>query len=360
MFMSALALRWPFNTGIRFAGRARRIPAIVIFLFLALVIAQPVSGLVNVEYFHQQGCINCEKTDPLIKTIITGYQDRVVVESIEVDDRNSVSLLLSYGVTEIPVVVINHNKVLTYPEITPERMDAEIRLAESGAYPVPAERKKIFDTDNVFSLFLSFILGIMTALSPCLLGSLIVLIAAAGPSATGNAGKYYPLIFGTGILASYLLVAVGILSAGVYFRPDPTSRMIFYGIAGLISILIGMVQAGLVSLPRRMTFYTSMLISRFRSMPGIFLLGSIFAFLFAPCAIAPLLILIEIILINNTITPIFLLLAFSAGILTPFFILGVCRNSISEEHIVRYGRIVQKIGGLLLILLGIWLILSIR
>jgi cytochrome c biogenesis protein CcdA len=359
MFMSALVLRWPVNTSIRFTGRDYSFPSILIYFILALVIAQPVSGQVNMEYFHQQGCINCEKTDPLIKTIITKYQDRVVVESIEIDDRNSVRLLLSYGVTEIPVVVINRNKVLKFPEITPERMDAEISLAESGAYPVPADRKKIFDNDNVFSLFLSFILGIMTALSPCLLGSLIVLIAAAGSSATGNAGKYYPIIFGTGIIASYLLVAAGILGLGVYVQPDPTSRMLLYGIAGLISIIFGMVQAGLVSLPLRMTPYTSRLVSRFRTMPGIFLLGSIFAILFAPCAIAPLLILIEFILISNTITPIFLLLAFSTGILTPFFILGVCRNSIPEEHIMRYGGIVQKVGGMLLILLGIWLILSI-
>ncbi len=175
--------------------------AFLILFLLALLIAQPVSGLVILEYFHQQGCINCEKTDLLIDTIRSDYGNRVAVESVEIDDRSGVRLLMSYGVTEIPVVVINRNKVLTYDNITPERLDAEIRLAESGAYPIPDRKKSVFDGDNVLSVFFAFTLGLMTGFSPCLLGSLVVLIAAAGgPAATGKAGRYYPLIFGAGIV----------------------------------------------------------------------------------------------------------------------------------------------------------------
>ena len=41
---------------------------------------------------------------------------------------------MSYGRTEIPVVVINHVKVLDGAEITEDRLAEEIRLAEAGAY----------------------------------------------------------------------------------------------------------------------------------------------------------------------------------------------------------------------------------
>ena len=41
---------------------------------------------------------------------------------------------MSYGRTEIPVVVINHVKVLDGPEITKERIDEEIGFAEAGVY----------------------------------------------------------------------------------------------------------------------------------------------------------------------------------------------------------------------------------
>ncbi len=326
---------------------------------LVLLVAQPVSGLVVIEYFHQQGCINCEKVDPLIDTLRTQYGNRVAVESIEIDTRAGVRLLMSYGVTEIPVVVINRNKVLTFNEITPVRLDEEIRLAESGAYPIPEKRRSIFDGDSFPSILFAFVLGLMTGFSPCLLGSLVVLIAAAGgPAAAGKGGRYYPLIFGAGIVTAYLLAAACILGAGVSFNPDDNSRLVIYGIAGLIAIIVGLIQLGLFSIPDRVSRHTSALVSRFQTLPGIFFLGLIFAVLFAPCAIAPFLILIETILISNTIVPVFMILAFSAGILTLFLTLTVIQNIIPEERLLRYAVIVQKTGGLLLLMLGVWLILS--
>lgn len=334
-----------------------KISVLFILFTIALLVAQPVSGVVILEYFHQQGCINCEKTDPVINTVKTTYRDRVVVENIEIDDRAGVRLLMSYGVTEIPVVVINRNKVLPYSEITPEHLDAEIRLAESGAYPIPASRKTIFDGDNFLSVFFSFGLGLMTGLSPCLLGSLVVLIAAAGPSAAGKARKFYPLVYGAGIITAYLLIAAGILIAGVVFSPDPDSRLVIYSIAGVIAVFVGLVQLGFFPVPDRINRYSSVLISRFHNLPGIFLLGIIFAVLFAPCAIAPFLILIETILIGKTLEPVFMILAFSAGVLTPFVVLTVLRNTIAEEQMLRYAGIIQKIGGFLLILFGVWLLL---
>jgi cytochrome c-type biogenesis protein len=335
-------------------------PAFFIALIVALLLAQPVSGLVIVEYFHQPGCINCEMTDPLIDTIRTQYRDRVAVEDIVIDDRAGVRLLLSYGVTEIPVVVINRNKVLSFRERTAERLDTEIRLAESGAYPVPGNRKSLFDGDNFPSVFFSFCLGLMTGLSPCLLGGLVVLIAASGsPAAAGKTGKYYPLIFGAGIITAYLIVAAVILGAGIALRPDPGSRLAVYGIGGLIAIAVGIIQVGLVSLPDRMSSRVSGLVSRFHTLPGIFLLGIIFAALFAPCAIAPFLVLIEAILIGNAIAPAVMILAFSAGLFTPFVVLTILRNSVAEKKMLGYAGIVQKIGGGLLIVFGLWLILSI-
>jgi len=332
---------------------------IILAFFITVLIVQPVSGIVILEYFHQQGCINCEKTDPLIDSVRTQYRDRVAVDNIEIDDRAGVRLLISYGVTEIPVVVINHNKILSFNEISPESLASEIRLAESGAYPIPENRKTIFDGDTVPSVLFFFILGLLTGLSPCLLGSLVVLIAAAGgAAATGKTRKYYPLIFGAGILAAYLIAAVGILGAGFAFRPDTGSRLMINGIAGLVAIFFGLLQLGLVSLPGRMKDHVSGLASRFHTLSGIFLLGIVFAVLFAPCAIAPFLILIETLLLNNTIAPVSMILVFSAGILTPFAALTALRTAIPGERLLRYAGFVQKLGGLLLLGFGIWLILS--
>jgi cytochrome c-type biogenesis protein len=336
-----------------------RLLVIFIVMVLAIVIA-PVSGLVIVEYFHQQGCTNCVNTDPLIDAVRIQYGDRVSVDTIEIDDRAGIRLLMSYGVTEIPVVVINRNRVLSYAEITPERLDEEIRLAESGAYPVPANRKNIFEDGSVSTAVFAFILGLMTGFSPCLLGSLVLLIAAAGGSAVaGRTKKAYPLVFGAGIIAAYLLAATLILGAGVAFLPGSGSRLLIYGTGGIIAIITGLVQTGLFSVPGSMAWYSSGLVSRFHSLPGIFLLGFIFAILFAPCAIAPFLILIGTLLITKTASPLLMLLMFSFGTFVPFIIIAALRHAIPDEQLLKYAGIVQKAGGLLLVGFGIWLILSI-
>lgn len=336
-----------------------RLPVIFIFLILAIVIA-PVSGIVIIEYFHQPGCTNCVKTDPLIDAVRQQYGDRVSVNSIEIDDRAGFRLLMSYGVTEIPVVVINRNRVLSYTEITPERLDSEIRLAESGAYPVPANRKNIFEDGSLSSAVFSFVLGLMTGFSPCLLGSLVLLVAAAGgPAAAGRLKTSYPLAFGAGIVAAYLLVATIILSTGIALLPDPGSRLLIYAAGGIIAIITGLVQAGLFSVPGRIAKYSSGLVSRFHTLPGIFLLGFIFALLFAPCAIAPFLVLMGTLLITSAPAPVLMLLVFSAGAFVPFIIIAALRHAIPDERLLKYAGIVQKAGGLLLVGFGIWLLLSV-
>jgi cytochrome c biogenesis protein CcdA/glutaredoxin len=333
--------------------------ALLIGLLLLAVFIAPVSGLVIVEYFYQPGCTYCEKTDPVIDTLRTEYGNRIALDRINVDNRAAIRLLMSYGVTEIPVVVINRNRVLSYAEITPERLDEEIRLAESGEYPVPADRKHILSGDPLAAVLFAFILGIMTGFSPCLLGSLVLLVAAAGGSAAaGQPEKFHPLVFGGGIITAYTALAAGILGAGVAFIPESGSRVVLYGIGGLVAIVVGLVQTGLFSIPGRITRHTSGLVSRFRTLPGIFLLGIIFAVLFAPCAIAPFLILIETILIDSTLAPVLMVPAFSLGILAPFIAFTVFRHS-TQERLMKYTGIVQKAGGLLLVGFGVWLILSV-
>jgi len=331
-----------------------------IFLIIALLLAQPASGLVILEYFHQEGCINCEKTDPVIDTIRTQYHDRVKIETIEIDNRAGVRLLMSYGVTEIPVVVINRNRVLMYREITAENLDYEIGLAEQGAYPVPKIRNLVFDGNSFLEISVSFILGLVTGLSPCLLGSIVVLIAAAGNILmTEKSGRFYPIIYGCGIITAYLIIAAGILFMGIALRPDSGSGVLIYGIAGVIVIIAGLVQIGLFHVPDWITSRVSVPLSRFHTIPGIFFLGIICAVLFAPCAITPFLVLTEAILLGNVVTPGFMILAFSAGILTPFIVLTLFHTSVNEARLLRYAGIVQKISGLALIGFGIWLLMSV-
>jgi cytochrome c biogenesis protein CcdA len=345
-----------------FRGRpdAGRIVAFLILLVFSGLLVAPVSGIVLLEYFHAPGCINCENADSVIDTIQARYPDRVTIERIRIDDRAGFRLLLSYGMSEIPAVVINRNRVLTWQEITPDRLDEEIHLAESGSYPLPAKRNSLFDGNNVPSLLFSYILGLMTGFSPCLLGSLILVLSVAGyKDSTGTGGKYLPLTFGAGILVAYLIATGLVLGAGSTFSPDAVSRQVIYGTAGVVAVTAGLIQIGLISLPGRLKNPTTAAVTRFRSLSGTFLLGIIFAVLFAPCAFAPFLILIGAVLFGSSIAPAGMLIMFSLGLFTPYAAIAALRHAIPESTMLRWSVWVQRLGGILLIGFGIWLFLSI-
>ena len=333
-----------------------------ILLFLVVfLLTQPVCGFVTIEYFHQADCLACMRTDPIIHDIRERYGDRVSVRDIPLDTRDAIRLLISYGRTEIPVVVINHVKVLDGPEITRERLEEEIGLAEAGAY---AGNETFQETGPIpdpgyFAVFFSYFLGIMTGLSPCLLGSLVIMVAAAANTAGSlTTRRLYAPLFGAGIVTMYLLVAAVVLLAGFRLTTGSGFSTTVYIVAGLVTICFGLIQLGLIRLPEAGEAWTMRLFSRFKNLPGAFLLGLIFAIILAPCAGAPFLILVETLLFAGSVYTFAMLVAFGAGIMTPFLIIGIFFGSIPDEQLIRYSKLIQKASGILLIIFGVWLLMA--
>ena len=102
------------------------------------------------------------------------------------------------------------------------------------------------------------------------------------------------------------------------------------------------------------------LFSRFKNLPGAFVLGLIFAIILAPCAGAPFLILVETLLFAGSVSTFAMLVAFGAGIMTPFLIIGIVFGSIPNERLIRFSTLIQKASGILLIVFGVWLLMAIR
>jgi len=335
--------------------------AVLLFLVVSLL-TQPVCGFVTIEYFHQADCLNCIRTDPIIDDIRERYGDRVSVRDISIDTRESIRLLMSYGRTEIPVVVINHVKVLDGQDITGERLEEEIGLAETGAYAGMSKQggPESLSEYGFLALLFSYSLGIMTGLSPCLLGSLIVMIAAAASTAGSlSNGRLYAPIFGAGLMTTYILVAAGVLLAGLRLTTGSRFSTTVYAVAGLFTIGFGLLQIGLIRLPNIAESWTMHLFSRFKNLSGAFLLGIISAVILAPCAGAPFLILIETFLFAGSIYAFMMVITFGAGIMTPFLVIGIVFGSIPNERLIQYSTVVQKASGILLIVFGVWLLLAI-
>jgi cytochrome c-type biogenesis protein len=342
--------------------RFRNRRPLILLALIVFLLAHPVYGFVTIEYFHQSDCLNCIRTDPIINDIRERYGDRVSVRDISIDTREAIRLLMSYGRTEIPVVVINHVKVLDGAEITEERLAEEIQLAEAGAYAGNATTgsKDPSSDSGYLSVIFSYFLGIMTGLSPCLLGSLVVMIAAAANTAGSLfTRRLYAPVFGAGIVTTYLIVAAGVLLAGFRLSTGSGFSTTVYTIAGLVTIGFGLLQLGLIRLPEAGEARTMRLFSRFKNLPGAFVLGLFFAIILSPCAGAPFLILVETLLFAGSVSAFAMLVAFGAGIMTPFLIIGIVFGSIPNERLIRFSSLIQKASGILLIVFGLWLLMEI-
>ena len=243
---------------------------------------------------------------------------------------------MSYGRTEIPVVVINHVKILDGFEITEERLDKEIRLAESGPYKDYGPGTGTSSESGILAILFSYFLGIMTGLSPCLLGTLVVMIAATAGIQISEDQTPLCAIFWCGLVTTYLIIAAGVLIAGFRLTTGSGFSTTIYLVIGIATISFGIIQLGLIRFPEMVQVRTTHLLSRFKDLKGAFLLGIILAIILAPCAGAPFLILMETLLFAGSTYALVRVLLFGAGILTPFFIIGMVSGSIPEERLVRY------------------------
>jgi cytochrome c-type biogenesis protein len=330
-------------------------------LAVLLLFVLPAEAFVTVEYFHQAGCVNCERTDPLILRIQQEYGDRITVDTLDIDNRASLRLILTYGVSEIPVVVIDRSLVLTNNEITEERLRTEIESFESGANASAGTHYRSARTyGNVPAVIFFWFLGLLNGLSPCLLGGFLIMIVAVGNRAGGgHSTRYYPVVFGAGLVTAYLVVAAVLILAGIGIRLDAALLTLVTGVAGIVSIIAGLVQLDIIRVPARIRPHTGAMVSKVHSLPGAYALGVAFAILFAPCASAPFLILVDTMLVGTTAEPVILLTAFGAGILAPYVFFTLVQNSMPSGSLVRHAGTLQKIGGVILICLGIWLLATI-
>jgi len=103
---------------------------------------------------------------------------------------------------------------------------------------------------------------------------------------------------------------------------------------------------------------TSSRVSRLQTLTGISLAGILFVILLVPSALAQSLVLARTLPIDKTLVPALMLLAFSGGLLFPYVARTIFRST-AREQLLKYALIIQKSGGIHLIVFGIWLLLLI-
>jgi cytochrome c biogenesis protein CcdA/glutaredoxin len=283
--------------------RVSRITALLVIIYLSLIFI-PVAHAdpVTIQYFHQKGCHDCEITDPIVDRIETQY-NTIVISKIETSTADGFNQWNKYGFLEVPAIVINNETKIPKEEITEEKLKTlideylveEENITEYTTEEVTRKEQEIEYINTDLNLPFAYSLGLFAGFSPCLMAILGFLLSfTAGTSNSAKSGMVRATVFGLGLVGSYLLLGLCLLS----FRKSIPDLESFSFVTGIIVILIGLNLLGILKSPVVLDNYFQSSARKYAgTLGGVFFLGILFSFVKVPCT-APML----LVLLNKTIT----------------------------------------------------------
>ncbi|QIB91636.1 cytochrome c biogenesis protein [Methanosarcina mazei] len=336
---------------------------VVVCLYLILI-PMACANSITVQYFHQKGCHDCEITDPIVDRIETQYKNNtIIISKIETSTVDGFNQWNKYGFLEVPAIVVNNETKLPKEEITEEKLKTlideylveEENITEYTTEEVTRKEQEIEYINTNLNLPFAYSLGLFAGFSPCLMAILGFLLSfTAGTSNTAKSGMVRATVFGLGLVGSYLLLGLCLLS----FRKSIPDLESFSFVTGIIVILIGLNLLGILKSPVVLDNYFQSSARKYAgTLGGVFFLGILFSFVKVPCTAPMLLVLLNKTITNGTVNDLALLLAFSGGVLTPFIGVGMIGGYTLSKQIRSYKMYLKKISGFALIFFGLWIMI---
>lgn len=336
---------------------------VLCLIYLSFLMPVAYANPITIQYFHQKGCHDCEIADPIVDQIEAQYKDNnIVIINIETSTTDGFNQWNKYGFVEVPAIVINNEIKIPKEEITEEKLRTSIdgylaksrKETEHTAENISENKQDNGYINTNLNLPVAYSLGLFAGFSPCLMAILGFLLSfTAGTSNSTKNGMIRAMVFGLGLVSSYIVLGLCLLS----FRKSIPSLEGFSYITGIIIILIGLNLLGILNSPVALDNYFQNSARKYAAnLGGVFFLGVLFSFVKVPCTAPMLLVLISKTITNGTVSNLTMLLAFSAGVLTPFIGVGFLGGYTLSKQIRSYKVNIKKISGIALILLGLWMI----
>jgi cytochrome c-type biogenesis protein len=175
-----------------------------------------------------------------------------------------------------------------------------------------------------------------------------------GTSKTPTDGIIRAFVFGLGLVSSYLIIGFCLLS---YKKSIPHSELLSL-IISISVVIIGLNVMGILNFPLVVgNIFQDYIRKCTNNLGGIFLLGILFSFIKVPCTAPLLLVLLNKTITSGTFNEAVLLLSFSGGVLTPFIGIGLIGGYTLSKQVRSYRIYLKRISGLILIILGFWMML---
>jgi cytochrome c biogenesis protein CcdA len=203
--------------------------------------------------------------------------------------------------------------------------------------------------------FLVFTGGLVSGLSPCTLPTVVFVVGYVGGYShiSRRRGFIISLAFILGLSLTLALMGAMAALIGALFLQ---SKVFWYVISGIL-IIMGANLLGLVSLPGMGTMLRS---PRNKGLIGAFLMGIPFAFVASPCT-TPVTtgVLAYAAIKGSPVYGFLLLFLYSVGRSIPLLLAGTFTGLVKNIQAVgNWNEALQKVSGIVLIVLGLWFLWS--
>lgn len=217
----------------------------------------------------------------------------------------------------------------------------------------------LLESNTLLAFIGAFGAGSITAIAPCSLISVPLLVASSVALNKDLEGKKKVLytyafasLFALGVMISFSILGFIVAKFGGFFSVAP---MWAYILAAILSILIGLYAWGIFGQVNKSSIMTHLI--KYRLFGG-FLIGIIFGLVSTPCASAPLVAIISVAANSGYIYAYGLILTFALGHSLLLLIAGVSvgfTQSITSSRVVSHiSNYINKGFALMLISIGVY------
>lgn len=340
-----------------------------------------------VVFFKTSTCPVCTNVEEWLTNGIEEKYPNVEIKRVFLETQNSYSLIQefykSYSVpinkqNSVPIIFVGENYYSGSGEIFPN-LENQLEIANQNKILLKTDVENGIIEDEKKGIELNYLIGLalVDAVNPCELAVLIILMSVILSRYPKNKSKALKvgLAFTSGIFIVYFIFGIllrelfALINSNVYLMQTN-----FYLILGAVSILIGILNikdglnygAGgfIMEVPQKWRPKMKAIIESTTSPIGAFFVGLIVAFFLTPCTTGPYLVFTGIISEISLINALPYLLIYMLIFVSPMIAItliayfGIAKVEDMGEWRERNITKLHLIAGILMSLIGIWLILT--
>lgn len=222
--------------------------------------------------------------------------------------------------------------------------------------------QQLIDQSILFNIFLFLLAGLLLSFTPCVFPMIPILtgiIVGQGPNISTRKSFLLSLTYVVSMATTYAIAGTIIASSGINIQASLQNPYMIGGFAALFILLaLSMFNFITIQMPQ---YFQNILINKSNTNKsgtyiGVGLMGSLSALIVGPCVTAPLIgALVYIASTNNYIIGATALFSLGIGMGLPLLVLGTSASELMKK-IGPYLEIVNKIFGVLFLVVAVWLV----